>query len=107
MSDLIPDARQLSKDGDLNTLRQYFNEPSRLAWKEDELRELDELYELAKKIDDDPLGWIQQFDRSHPRKLDIGRPDQRRLGKILWMAKVYIDKKQSREQKAQRKERNF
>ena len=108
MSELIPDARELARTGDLNSLKQYFNESTRLAWNEVEIKELVELYDIAVKEDsEDPVKWITSFDRSYPRKLDVGSPNQRRLGKILFMVKLYLERKDRREQRTIQKERNF
>lgn len=100
MSDLIPDARELQAQGDINTLQQIFFEASRLSWSDSEVRDLYELYEIAKKEDEqDPVGWIQDFNRSHPKKLDVGDERMTRVQKILHMAKVFLDTKQAQEER--------
>ncbi len=93
---------EMRKQGDLNTLRQLFNEPSRLSWNDSELKQLDDLYQIAATEDpEDPVGWVHDFNRSHPTKLEVG-VETRRLGKILYLAGLHLDKQAAKDRKWKR-----
>lgn len=94
MSDqLIPDVRELKRQGDLNQLQDYFNEPSRHSWTISDIEQIQELYAIAVSQDaENPVEWAVNFDRSHPYSFAIGT-EKTRLGKILYAAKLYLENK--------------
>lgn len=98
MSELIPDAHELKRLGDINILKGVFNEPTRLSWLAEDEKKLSELYELGKKVDaEDPVGFLISFNRSHPFHLSVGIANTR-LDKILEMLRIYIQMKASKPQ---------
>ena len=77
--------------------------PSRSNLNKNDLKQLNELYDIAYAEDkDNPIGWIADFDRVHPHDLEIG-VETTRLGKILAFAKIHADQKK----KSVSKERGF
>lgn len=93
MSDLIPDVRELKIQGDLNKLQHHFNEPNIKVWTVEMLGQLKDLYSLALTQDaNDPVDWIIGFDQSHPVHFNVGS-EVTRLGKILRMTQLYVDRK--------------
>ena len=93
MPDNIPDVRELKIQGDLNKLQHYFNEPNIKQWSVEMLEQLKSLYEMGIAMDpNDPVDWVIGFDQSHPIHLKVGA-EVTRLGKILTMAQIYVDRK--------------
>jgi hypothetical protein len=93
MPDNIPDVRELKIQGDLNKLQHYFNEPTIKQWTVEMLGQLKELYELGLSQDSqDPVDWVIGFNQSNPIHLKVGA-EVTRLGKILTLAKIYVDRK--------------
>jgi len=95
MSDsLIPNTQEMVRQAHLSQLQQLFNEPYRLSWLPEEICQVEELYDIAVKLDtSDPVGWCQNFHLSHPNSLRIGA-EKTRLARILHMARLYATRSQ-------------
>lgn len=81
--------REMARKQHLTELMKYFKEPCQVAWTEEGISKVVQLYDIACKADpEDPIDWIQQFDRSHPHNIEVGN-EEGRLGKMLVMAEIY------------------
>lgn len=96
------DPRELTRQGDLNHLQDYFNDPNRKSWTVKELENLTRLYEIGQHFDiEDPVNWIVTFDRSYPHSLEIGT-SKTRLGKILYAAEIYLENREKSKSQGRR-----
>jgi hypothetical protein len=78
------------REAHISVLKDKFREPGQTGWDESGLKQIGRLYDIAKEFDgENPVGWIDLFDRSHPRDLEIGS-EGTRLAKILSFADLYL-----------------
>jgi hypothetical protein len=96
MSELIPDPRELRVQGDLNSLRNHFNEPGVREWSPEMITQLEELYRIATEFDkDDPVDWVVTMNRSFPYSFRAAG-EKTRVGSILVMAQEFLKTKDER-----------
>lgn len=90
------DVRELQRKGDLNKLQDYFNEPHRKEWHVEDLKKLEQIYDLAHQLDQmEPVDALISFDRSYPHNFEIGT-ERTRLGKMLLALEIYLQNKGSK-----------
>ena len=89
MTDPVGDAKEVVRKAHIHQLMEYFREPGQVSWTQEGISKIMQLYDIAVKMEEeDPLGWLKDFNNSHPRNLEIGSEDTR-LGNILVMAEIY------------------
>lgn len=104
MSDPVGDTKETIRKAHVHELMEHFKEPGQVSWTQEGISKIIQLYDIATKMEeDDPIGWIKDFDRAHPNKLEIGSEDTR-IGTILTMAEIYF---KQRAEALKNKKRNF
>lgn len=93
MNDLVNDINQDIKSLHMVKLGKIFLEPSQSNLSTEQINDMSQLYDLAKLFDaNDPVGWIEDFNRSQPLNIEIAEK-KTRIGKVLALANIYKNTK--------------
>ena len=102
MSEPVGDARELVKQDHVLKLEEHFKRqmPGRMKMSSEDRAKIEQIYSIAIIQDaEDPVGWVKDFDRSHPHNIEFG-DEKDRLSIILTALDLYMNlRKQERERK--------
>ena len=102
MTEAMGDAREMAKQDHVLKLEDHFKRqmPGRMKFSSEDRSKVEQIYNLALLHDmEDPVGWVKDFDRSHPHNMEFG-DEKDRLSLILTALNLYVSlKKSERERK--------